>query len=112
MTNTDKRLFINDICFKKYGMIESHRECDYLYKWRRPNDSNYIISYDYYYDKIMIATTVIFTDNNKPLFCLHENIQFVEFESKLDELMSYYKKALVFRKIKDFQNDFEQEVQP
>ena len=32
MTNTDKRLFINDICFKKYGMIESHRECDYLYK--------------------------------------------------------------------------------
>lgn len=109
MTNTDKRLFINDICFKKYGMIESHRECDYLHEWRLPNDSNfnYIITYDSYYDKIRIATNVIFTENNKSLFCNHDNIQFVEFESKLDELMSYYKRALVFRKIKDFQQDFE-----
>ena len=112
MTNTDKRLFINDICFKKYGMIEKHWECDYLYMWRLPNDSNDIITYDYYFDKIRIATNVIFTDNNKPLFCLHNNIQFVEFESKLDKLMSYYKRALIFHKIKDFQKDFEQEVQP
>lgn len=107
MTNTDKRLLIGDICFKKYGLVESHRECDYLYKWRLPKDSNDIIAYDYYYDKIMIARSVIFTDKNKPLFCLHEYVAFVDFEASLDKLMAYYKKSLVLNKINDFQKDFE-----
>ena len=70
-----------------------------LYSWA-------LVRYDYYYDKITIATMVIINTNGKLLFCMDKKIEFDEFEQALDKVMLEYKKALVRQKIQEIDKDF------
>ena len=96
-----------DICFNKYHLYIRPRNIDYITYWYKPEAYGEIVKYDEYYDKITIATMVIVTDDGRLLFCMNENVDFEDFEQAIDDLMLEYKKALVRKKVKELDKDFQ-----
>lgn len=68
-----------------------------------------VLKYDFYHDKITIATMVIANPCNegKLLFCMNEQIEFEDLEKALDKVMVEYKKALVRQKVQEIDKDFQ-----
>lgn len=107
ITADKKKDKICDICFNKYHLDTRPWVNDYITYWYNPKTSGEIVKYDYYYDKITIATMVIVTDDNKLLFCMLEPVEFEDFEQALDDIMLEYKKALVRLKVQELDKDFQ-----
>lgn len=108
LTPNQKQEKMYDICFNKYHLYTRTWTNDYLTYWyKQGNDTlGDVVRYDYYYDKITIATMVIINTDGKLLFCMDKNIEFEDFERELDKIMAEYKKALVRKKIQEIGKDF------
>ena len=106
MITTEKYAKICGICFNKYQLYIRPRTLDYITYWYIPKTSGEIVKYDEYYDKITIATMVI-VGEEKLIFCMHEKVDFEDFEQALDDLMLEYKKALVRLKVQELDKDFQ-----
>jgi hypothetical protein len=108
MTPSQKQDKMYDICFNKYHLYTRNWSNEYRTYWYKQGADTLgeVVRYDYYYDKITIATMVIINTNGKLLFCMDKNIEFEEFEQALDKVMLEYKKALVRQKIQELGKDF------
>ena len=109
ITPSQKQEKLYDICFNKYHLYTRTWSNDYITYWYKQgtDTKGEIVKYDFYWDKITIATMVIVTDDGKLLFCMSENVDFEDFEQALDNLMLEYKKALVRLKVQEIDNDFQ-----
>ena len=108
-TPSQKQEKLYDICFNKYHLYTRTWSNDYITYWyKQGTDTNgEVLKYDFYWDKITIATMVIVTDDGKILFCMNKKIEFEDFEQELDKVMVEYKKALVRLKVQEIDNDFQ-----
>ena len=81
MTPSQKQDKMYDICFNKYHLYTSTWPNDYITLWYKKMSNTYgeIVEYDYYNDKIKIATMVTI-HNGKLSFCMDEHIEFEDFE--------------------------------
>lgn len=107
MTSTEKIKIIDNICKTKYGLNASSREETYMTYWYMNISDSPIVSYDSYYDKLKLATYIIFNDKGIPLFCVMSDEKLADFEKSLDTLMKSYKKKLIQIKINELNKDFE-----
>ena len=108
MTPSQKQEKIHDICWNKYHLYTSTWRNDYITLWYKKGANTYgeVVEYDYYNDKIKIATMVTI-HNGILLFCMDKKIEFEEFEQALDKVMVEYKKALVRQKVQEIDKDFQ-----
>ena len=106
-TPSQKKDKICDICFNKYHLYTRSCTNEYVTYWFKRDTYGEIVKYDEYYDKITIATMVIVTDDDKLLLCMDEPVEFEDFEQALDNIMLEYKKALVRKKVKEIDKDFQ-----
>ena len=108
ITPSQKKDKMYDICFNKYHLYTRTWTNDNLTYWYKQGTDTLgeVVRYDYYYDKITIATMVIINTNGKLLFCMDKKIEFEDFEQALDKVMLEYKKALVRQKVQEIDKDF------
>ena len=108
ITPSQKQEKLYDICENKYHLYTSTWTNDYITYWYKQgtDTDGEVLKYDFYLDKITIATMVIVTDDGKLLFCMHKKIEFEDFEQSSDKVLVEYKKALVRQKIKELDKDF------
>lgn len=108
ITPSQKQEKMYDICFNKYHLYTRTWTNDYITYWYKQGTDTIgeVVKYDYYYDKITIATMVIINVDGKLLFCMGKKIEFEDFEQSLDKVMVEYKKALVRQKIQEIGKDF------
>lgn len=108
MSPSQKKYKMCDICCNKYHLYTSTWSNIYNTYWFKQGADTLgeVVRYDYYYDKITIATMVIINTNGKLLFCMDKKIEFEDFEQALDKVMLEYKKALVRQKIQELGKDF------
>lgn len=107
MTSTENIEIIDNICKTKYGLISSTFPSSYIKYWHLNISVSPLVSYDTYYDKLKIATYILFTNKGTPIFCLMTNKKLEDFEKSLDTLMKSYKEKLIQNKIKNINKDFE-----
>lgn len=107
MTSTEKLKIIDNICKTKYGLIASTIPSSYITYWSMNISDSPLVSYDTYYDKLKLATYILFTDKGTPIFCLMTDIKLKDFEENLDSLMKSYKEKLIQNKIQIINKDFE-----
>lgn len=109
ITPSQKQEKLYDICGNKYHLYTRTWTNDYVTYWYKQGSSTNgeVLKYDFYWDKITIATMVIITDSGKILFCMHKNIEIEDIEQELDKVMVEYKKALVRQKIQEIDKDFQ-----
>lgn len=109
LTPSQKQEKMYDICFNKYHLYTRTWTNDYITYWYKQGTDTIgeVVKYDYYYDKITIATMVIINVDGKLLFCMGKKIEFEDFEQALDKVMVEYKKALVRQKIQEIGKDFQ-----
>lgn len=63
---------IDNIC-KKYGLISSTFTSSYITYWHLNISDSPLVSYDTYFGKLKLASYILFTDKDKPIFCLMTN---------------------------------------
>ena len=109
ITPSQKQEKLYDICFNKYHLYTRTWTNDYITYWYKQgtDTDGEVLRYDFYWDKITIATMVILTNSGKILFCMHKNIEIEDIEQELDKVMVEYKKALVRQKIEEIDKDFQ-----
>lgn len=111
MTPSKKQDKMYDICFNKYHLYTSPLSNDNITYWYKQGADpiGEVLRYDFYHDKITIATMVIANPYNegKLLFCMNEQIEFEDLEKALDKVMVEYKKALVRQKVQEIDKDFQ-----
>ena len=107
MISTEKIKIIDNICKTKYGLISSTIPASDITYWYMNGNNSPLVSYNAYYDKLKLATYVLFTDKGTPIFCLLANKKLEDFEKSLDTLMKSYKEKLIQNKISNLNKDFE-----
>lgn len=109
MSPSQKKYKMCDICFNKYHLYTRTWSNDYTTYWFKQGADTIgeVVRYDFYHDKITIATMVIVNNEGKLLFCMNEPIEFEDLEPALDKVMLEYKKAMVSQKVQEIDNDFQ-----
>lgn len=109
ITPSQKKDKMYDICFNKYHLYTRTWSNDYRTYWFKQSADTIgeVVRYDYYYDKITIATMVLVNNDGKLLFCMDKQIEFEDLEPALDKVMLEYKKAMVNQKIQEIDKDFQ-----